>query len=60
MDENGAVKFPRKYLAQVVSCCEKIIAKEQKMQAALRRTGGDVEKIKKVFAGIYEFEDDKK
>ena len=61
MDENGAVKFPREYLAEVVENCKKIIAKEQKMQAALRRTGGDLEKIKMVFAGIYEFdEDDKK
>ena len=56
MDENGAVKFPREYLADVVENCKKIIAKEEKMQEALRRTGGDVEKVKMVFNGIYEFD----
>ena len=56
MDENGAVKFPREYLGKVVEYCTAIIAKEQKMQSALRRTGGDLELIKKVFAGVYEFE----
>ena len=56
MDENGAVKFPRECLADVVENCKKIIAKEEKMQAALRRTGGDVEKVKLVFSGVYEFE----
>ena len=60
MDENGAVKFPREYLADVVENCKKIIAKEEKMQDALRRTGGDLEKIKMVFAGIYEFDTDEK
>jgi 4-hydroxy-4-methyl-2-oxoglutarate aldolase len=60
MDENGAVKFPREYLAQVVEYATAIIEKETKMQEALRRTGGDLELIKKVFAGIYEFETPKK
>ena len=44
----------------MVENCKKIIAKEEKMQAALRRTGGDLEKIKMVFAGIYEFDEDEK
>lgn len=30
------------------------------MQAALRRTGGDVEKVKLVFSGVYEFESEEK
>ena len=36
------------------------LVKEEKMQEALRRTGGDLEKIKMVFAGIYEFDTDEK
>lgn len=56
MDENGAVKFPRKYLAEVVENCKKIVEKEQKMQAALRASGGDLEKIRKIFAGTYELD----
>lgn len=60
MDENGAVKFPREYLEDVLVRAKRLIEKEQKMQEALRRTGGDLEKIKMVFAGVYEFPDDKK
>lgn len=60
MDENGCVKFPREYLEEVVIRVRRIVEKERKMQTALRRTGGDPEKIKKVFAGIYEFDDDDK
>lgn len=54
MDENGAVKFPREYLAEVVAAVKRIVADEKLMQAALRKTGGDVELVKKVFSGIYE------
>ena len=39
---------------------KRVVAKEAKMQDALRRTGGDLEKIKMVFNGIYEFDDEKK
>ena len=60
MDENGAVKFPREYLEEVVVRCRRIVEKEVKMQDALRRAGGNLENIKKVFAGVYEFDDDKK
>ena len=60
MDENGAVKFPREYLEEVVIRAKRVVAKEAKMQDALRRTGGDLEKIKMVFNGIYEFDDEKK
>ena len=48
MDENGAVKFPREYLEEVVIRAKRVVAKEAKMQDALRRTGGDLEKIKMV------------
>lgn len=60
MDENGAVKFPREYLEEVLIRAERLQEKERKMQAALAKTGGDLEKVKKVFAGVYEFDDDDK
>jgi len=60
MDENGAVKFPREYLEEVVIRAKRLVAKEAKMQAALRESGGDLEVIKSIFAGTYEYKEDKK
>ena len=58
MDENGAVKFPREYLGEVLIRAKRILEKEAKMQIALQKSGGDVKKVKKIFSGIYELDDD--
>lgn len=59
MDENGAVKFPREYLEEVLIRSKRVLEKEAKMQAALAKSGGNIDVIKDVFAGIYEFDDEK-
>ncbi len=53
MDENGAVKFPREYLEEVLIRSRRILAKEKKMQEAIRSSKGDPEIIRSVFAGTY-------
>ncbi|MBQ4474272.1 MAG: RraA family protein [Lachnospiraceae bacterium] len=53
LDENGAVKFPREYLAEVLENCRKLREKEEKKQAMLRSTD-DVELLAKYMKGIYD------
>ena len=53
MDENGAVKFPRKYLKEVLENCRKVsVAEEKKMQ--MLASTSDVEKLKKYMQGVYD------
>lgn len=59
MDENGAVKFPREYLEEVLIRSKRILSKEGKMQDALRKAGDNVDEVKKIFSGVYEFDDSK-
>jgi regulator of RNase E activity RraA len=53
MDENGAVKFPRAYLKQVLENCRKVSEAEAKKMAMLASTS-DVEKLKKYMQGVYD------
>ena len=53
MDENGAVKFPRKYLREVLENCEKLHAIEAKKMAMLGSTS-DVTKLRRYMKGIYD------
>ena len=50
MDANGAVKFPREYLPQVLALAEKLSAFESDKQAAIR-AGRDVDEVIKAFTG---------
>ena len=53
MDENGAVKFPRAYLKQVLENCRKVSQAEAKKMEMLASTS-DVEKLKKYMQGVYD------
>ena len=52
MDENGAVKFPRKYLKQVLDLAEKTRSYDEEQQAAMRKTTDPV-KIAEAMKGLY-------
>ena len=53
MDENGAVKFPRIYLQEVLENCKKVSAAEDKKMKMLASTN-DVELLKKYMQGVYD------
>ena len=53
MDENGAVKFPRENLAQIVELCEKLRKQEERKQSLLRQFH-DAETLAKIMSGTYE------
>ncbi|MBQ6395602.1 MAG: RraA family protein [Atopobiaceae bacterium] len=52
MDANGAVKFPRKYLPQVVEYCKQITAEEHEKQSWMASTN-DPELIARYMKGQY-------
>ena len=52
MDENGAVKFPREYLAQVLENCKILRETEAKKMEMLASTD-DVELLAKYMQGVY-------
>jgi regulator of RNase E activity RraA len=52
MDENGAVKFPREYLAQVEAMVKKLLSGEAEMQRKVAAAAGDVEKIIRIMNGF--------
>ncbi|MDR1894947.1 MAG: RraA family protein [Spirochaetales bacterium] len=52
MDENGAVKFPRQVLPQVVEKIEKLLAGEADKQRRIADAAGDVEKIIRIMKGF--------
>jgi len=51
MDENGAVKFPRKYLEEVLRRSHKLMTMEKKMQQRMRETT-DVELLARIMEGF--------
>ena len=53
MDENGAVKFPRAYLREVLENCRALSAAEEKKMRMLASTS-DVELLKKYMRGVYD------
>ena len=53
MDENGAVKFPRQYLRQVLENCKKVSEAEDKKMRMLASTS-DVALLKKYMQGVYD------
>lgn len=53
MDENGAVKFPRAFLPEILPRVEKILQSEQKRQALIRQTN-DPQKIADIMKGLYD------
>ena len=53
MDENGAVKFPRIYLREVLENCKIVSAAEEKKMKMLASTS-DVELLKKYMQGVYD------
>lgn len=52
MDENGAVKFPAKYLEQVLECAKKLRAQDEERQAAMRQSN-DPETLAAIMKGLY-------
>jgi len=52
MDENGAVKFPREVLPQVLDYVKKLLANEAQMQSKVAAAAGDVEKIIRIMKGF--------
>ena len=52
MDENGAVKFPKENLPQVLELAEKLIAGEVEKQRRVEEATGDVEKIIRIMKGF--------
>lgn len=53
MDENGAVKFPRMYLSQVLENCKQLSVAEEKKMKMLASTS-DVQLLKKYMQGVYD------
>ena len=53
MDENGAVKFPAKYIDEVISKAKDLQAIESKRQKMMRETT-DVEELIKIMSGLYD------
>lgn len=53
MDENGAVKFPAKYIDEVISKAKDLQAIESKRQKMMRETA-DVEELIKIMSGLYD------
>lgn len=53
MDENGAVKFPRKYLYEVLECCRVLAAEEEKKMLMLASTS-DPALLTKYMQGLYD------
>ena len=53
MDENGAVKFPAKYLDDVIAKARKLQAIEQKRQKMMRETT-DIDELSKIMSGMYD------
>lgn len=53
LDENGAVKFPRIYLKEVLENCRILSVAEEKKMKMLASTN-DVEKLKKYMQGVYD------
>ena len=52
MDENGAVKFTRDFLPEVLEKVKKLLANEADMQAKVAAAAGDVEKIIRIMKGF--------
>ncbi|MDR2478825.1 MAG: RraA family protein [Treponema sp.] len=52
MDENGAVKFPREVLPQVLELVKKLLAGEAERQQRVAAAAGDVEKIIRIMKGF--------
>jgi regulator of RNase E activity RraA len=52
MDENGAVKFPRDVLPQVLENVKKLLAGEADKQKRVAAAAGDVEKIIRIMDGF--------
>jgi regulator of RNase E activity RraA len=52
MDENGAVKFPRNALPQVLELVKKVNAQEAETQKKVAAAAGDVEKIIRIMKGF--------
>ncbi len=53
MDENGAVKFPRKYLKEVLELAKKVRAFDESKQAAMKQTT-DPEELARAMKGLYQ------
>lgn len=53
MDENGAVKFPREYLKDVLENCKILSAAEEKKMEMLASTS-DIELLTKYMQGVYD------
>ena len=52
MDENGAVKFPARYLEQVNQLCQKLSAYEERKMKMLASTS-DPEELAKIISDVY-------
>ena len=52
MDENGAVKFPREVLSQVLELVKKLLVSEVEKQQRVAAAAGDVEKIIRIMKGF--------
>ena len=52
MDQNGAVKFPARYLPDVLTRVRRIAASDEKRQSAMRKTK-DSQEIADIMKGIY-------
>ena len=52
MDENGAVKFPRDALPQVLELTKKLLSSEVEKQQKVAAAAGDVEKIIRIMKGF--------
>lgn len=52
MDENGAVKFPRQVLPQVLEMVKKLISGEAEKQQKVASAAGDVERIIRIMKGF--------
>lgn len=53
LDSNGAVKFPRKYLGEILEKC-RIISKEEKRRFDLFKSTNNPDEITKIFNGLYD------
>lgn len=53
MDENGAVKFPRRYLREVLENCRSLSAAEARKMKLLASTS-DIQLLKKYMQGVYD------